>query len=278
MNEDDIKRFCFEYEGFETLPPNEYIEHFFKFKGGSVSIYKSGKAVFQGSDLEMFYDWIGMDESNKNKEFYDYDNYSVIGADEVGTGDVFGPITTAAVFVDKRDVETLKAKGVKDSKKLDDETIINIAEYIIKNFDYQVSICRNEIFNDNYKKYNMNAMKARLHNQNILILSKKVQFQKVCLDEFCSKENYFKYLDGEVFNNIQFETKGESKSIAVASASIVARYYFLKELDRIKKEYGITLPKGSSTEAQELIKKLKEENKEDLFYHIAKMNFKNFNK
>ncbi len=41
---------------------------------------------------------------------------SVIGSDEVGTGDYFGPITVACVYADKVKLPLLKELGVKDSK------------------------------------------------------------------------------------------------------------------------------------------------------------------
>ncbi|MGO4076176.1 ribonuclease HIII, partial [Staphylococcus aureus] len=57
---------------------------------------------------------------------------SVIGSDEVGTGDYFGPITVCAAYVDASQLALMKELGVKDSKGLKDPQIINIAKDLIK--------------------------------------------------------------------------------------------------------------------------------------------------
>ncbi len=41
---------------------------------------------------------------------------SVLGSDETGTGDFFGPVTVAACFVRADQVELVRELGVKDSK------------------------------------------------------------------------------------------------------------------------------------------------------------------
>ncbi|MBR4236816.1 ribonuclease HIII [bacterium] len=279
MNENQIQEFTIKFKDYETDIKNEYIDHFYKINGATVSIFKSGKVLFQGSNLDVFGDYfntytqlsLDLDEDDTP-----YDYMDTIGADEVGTGDTFGPIVCASVFVRKSDIEYLKELGVKDSKKLSDERIMKLGKIIEEKFEHQVNILRNEIYNDIKDKYNMNEMKARLHNQNILLLSKRVKYEAVCLDEFVNRDKYFSYLNDEVFKDISFEMKGESKSCAVAAASILARYFFLLEYERLIKEYGYSLPKGSGTKVKEMIEKIRNEKKDDLFYHIAKTNFKNF--
>ena len=278
FNEDEIKRFINEFSSFEVDPPTEYILHFFKIKEATVSIYKSGAVLFQGGNLEMFKDYLKLDSIDDNSQDIIYDDYNVIGADEVGTGDLFGPIVCASVFVSKDQVNELKELGVKDSKALDDNKIIELATKIIKSFKHQASICRNEVYNDNIDKINLNKMKAKLHDLNIRSLVKRCDYDYVVLDEFASKDKYFEYLDDKGFKDISFEFRGESKSIAVAASSIVARYYFLKEFDRLKRDYGYDFPKGSGDIANRMIDIIRSDSKEGIFYHTAKLNFKNFKK
>lgn len=273
LSEKEIKEFCERFKEYEVAPTNEFMEHFFKLKGASVSIFKSGKCVFQGSSLDIFSDYIDIKKSD-----IEYDDFDTIGMDEVGTGDLFGPIVTCALLVRCEDVFKLKEKGIKDSKTISDSTILKLGKYLISNFKFKTSIVRNEIYNDHYNEYNMNSMKAKLHNQNLKLLSKEVNFEYVCLDEFCSKDKYFEYLGEDAFKDIHFEMKGESKSIACAASSIVARYYLLLEFERLKKLYGYDLPKGSGDASNKMLQKIKDDNKEDILYHIAKLNFKNINK
>ena len=46
-----------------------------------------------------------------------------IGSDEVGTGDFFGPVCVCAAYVKASDIKRLKALGIDDSKRLNDEQI-----------------------------------------------------------------------------------------------------------------------------------------------------------
>ena len=109
-----------------------------------ITLYESGKVVFQGRDANLASDfWIETEKinsgnvnvknsSNKNKEktttkvipkiYYS----SSIGSDEVGTGDFFGPIVVTAAYVSKDKIEELEELGVKDSKKLTDTDILAI--------------------------------------------------------------------------------------------------------------------------------------------------------
>ena len=52
---------------------------------------------------------------------------SVLGSDETGTGDFFGPVTVAACFVRADQVELVRELGVKDSKQLTDDLMRKIA-------------------------------------------------------------------------------------------------------------------------------------------------------
>ncbi|MBU1431350.1 ribonuclease HIII, partial [Myxococcota bacterium] len=42
-----------------------------------------------------------------------------IGTDEAGKGDYFGPLVVAGVFVQRAEIDALRALGVDDSKRLD---------------------------------------------------------------------------------------------------------------------------------------------------------------
>ncbi len=275
LNSEEIKEFIDKYKQYELTPPSDYIAHYFKVNGATISIFNTGTITIQGNNLEDFSKYLDEKEASSFNDI-NYDNYNTIGADEVGTGDSFGPIVCASVFVEVDKVSYLKSLGVRDSKELSDDKILTIAPKIINNFKHQVSICRNEVYNDNIDRINLNAMKAKLHNSNIIKLTSKVDYDYVCLDQFSSIENYYSYLGSNAFKNIKFETKGESKSIAVASSSIIARYYLIKEFERLNKIYGYILPKGSGEPAQEMIERIKLDGKHDILYHIAKLNFKNF--
>ena len=59
-------------------------------------------------------------------------NFSAIGSDEVGTGDLFGPIVVCSAYVSADDIEKLEAMGVRDSKNITDRQIIELAPKLSK--------------------------------------------------------------------------------------------------------------------------------------------------
>ena len=70
------------------------------------------------------------------------------------------------------------------------------------------------------------------------------------IDAFTSAKNYDKYLAQEAnrFSNpISLEEKAESKYLAVAVSSIIARDLFLENLENLGRELGYQLPSGAGT-------------------------------
>ena len=53
--------------------------------------------------------------------------------------------------------------------------------------------------------------------------------------------------------NIIFETKAENKYLSVACSSIIARYYFLKEIEKLSEISGYNILKGASFYGKEKI-------------------------
>ena len=168
-------------------------------EGGTIiTFYNSGKFVFQGLsadvDANMWFDLemhlnnrdvrkeIEIKEDKKESEKdYSYYNLSAIGSDEVGTGDYFGPIVVTASFVDKKEHMNLIDLGVRDSKKLTDSQIIKIAPHLIKNIPHVTYVLNNNEFNQT--KFNMNKIKAILHNKVIISLldKDKYNYEKIII-------------------------------------------------------------------------------------------------
>ena len=97
-----------------------------------------------------------------------------IGSDEVGTGDFFGPITVVAALVHKKDLPRLKQLGIMDSKKMTDTKIRRVGKIAIKEFKYSSLTLDNKKYNELAKKdYNMNKIKACLHNRALFNLHSK---------------------------------------------------------------------------------------------------------
>ena len=266
-----------------------------------VTLYESGKIVFQGKDADLASDiWVATEKmNNKNLEVNNSENKSKsetkkievdpiiynstsIGSDEVGTGDYFGPIVVTAAYVKKEDIPYLEDLGVKDSKKLDDSKILEVVPKIIKKIPYSSLVLSNKDYNNTYgENFNMNKIKAVLHNKVLVDLTSKYpNTDYVIVDEFANKYVYFNYIkeSNNVYRNITFLTKGETRSLAVACASMISRYIFINEFNKLSNSVGLLLPKGASTSVDNVGIEIVKKYGFDKLKEIAKLNFKNTDK
>lgn len=267
-----------------------------KTENATVTAYKSGKVLFQGStpDIEA-QKWIadsGAKAQQPKKEGTIYApsptlfKSNHIGSDEAGTGDYFGPITVAGVFVEGHQIEQLKSMGVKDSKNLTDTTIRKLAKEIIKlNIPYSLLVLHNEKYNKLQRQgWTQGKMKAVLHQHVINNLLKKVEnktLDGIIIDQFCEPAVYKKHISSEnqtLAENTYFMTKAESYSIAVAAGSIIARTSFLNEMDKLTEQMGITIPKGASKKVDQTIAQIISSKGETILDTCAKTHFANTKK
>lgn len=271
--------------------------------GTIITLYESGKVMFQGISADIDANmWRDMEahlnngklpeeskkkekEKKDEKELYEerkkYYYINSVGSDEVGTGDYFGPIIVTATYVTKDDIEFLEELCVRDSKKLTDQKILEVVPKIIKKIPYETIIYTNEEYNSNLN-YNMNKIKAILHNKALLGLMKKenYNYDKVVVDQFCYPRNYFAYLkeSNNVFRKITFTTKAEDKCLSVACGSLISRYVFIKEMDKLSKRLGKNIPKGAGDKVDQFGKEIVKKYGKDILKEIAKLNFKNTDK
>lgn len=265
-----------------------------------VTLYNSGKAVFQGRDADLASQfWIetekinagSVDFTNSNEKKKDknkdvttskYMYINSVGSDEVGTGDYFGPIVVSSSYVKKDDVNYLKELGVMDSKKITDEKILEIAPKIIKKVKYKSLVLTNKDYNKFNKDYNMNKIKAIMHNKVLyqMINEEHPIIDAIIVDQFAEKYVYYNYLKDTnlVQRNITFMTKAEDKNMAVACSSIISRYIFIQEFNKISKNVGFNLPKGAGNKVDEIGKLIVQKYGKEILENIAKLNFKNTEK
>ncbi len=259
----------------------------------TITFYESGKIMFQGVSADIDANiWIDL-EKKLNKRIINIDgtegkveekksdflDVATIGSDEVGTGDFFGPIIVTATFVSKDNFEFLQTLGVRDSKKITDEKILEIAPQIMKKIPHVTTILDNETYNKYYsKENNMNKIKAILHNKALYELkTKNYSYAKIVIDQFCNPENYYKYLENvpNKVMHITFMTKAEDQVLSVACASIISRYIFLRKMDELSDSIHFPLPKGAGKDVDKVAKDIVEELGMDSLKSIAKLNFSN---
>ena len=263
--------------------------------GCTITAYKSGKVMFQGTNCDSeVKKWEAKStvqapkktSSTSNSSLpANFSNLAVIGSDEVGTGDYFGPMTVVASFVEPSQFELLKELGVKDSKELNDDDICHIAKKIIHVVTYSLLVLHNEKYNDLQEKgYNMNKLKAMLHNQAIKNMISKLEgknFDAILIDQFTPPNLYFNYLKSTkevIRDKVQFATKAEGLHLSVAVSSILARYAFLQQMDLLSEKAGMTLPKGAGAKVDQAAAKFIKLKGFDALRGFTKLHFANTEK
>lgn len=250
------------------LPHSENeLEQIYKIKNSTVHLYKNQQILIQGSNVvglvkEFKLPFVQYQKSNQLDELSVY-----AGCDEAGNGWFFGGISTAIAYADSSIVKKLAKFNITDSKLLDDNYIMEIAPQISKICHCVVCDIDPVQYNKLYEIYkNANVIKTFAHDQCIskfqqAYFKHNKQRLSIVMDEYCSKFTYDKYLklihnkkyDTNIHNIDVFTTHAETKYLGVAAASIVARYTFINQFNKLIKMAKLNLPMGSSN--VKLIKK-----------------------
>lgn len=200
------------------------------------------------------------EQEHENESAQEPLNY--IGSDEVGNGSYFGGIVTASVLVrDQADVDFLLELGVRDSKKISDKKIREMAPQIKDRLEYAVSEAIPAQYNQAIASgLHIKEIMAILHNDAI----GKVSVENpdyVLIDEFASASKYSDYLEASnktiaYSDRLRFEKKAESKYLAVAAASILARDAFLTQIDTMSDFLHMPIMQGVTAKVKEQIAQL----------------------
>ena len=207
-----------------------------------------------------------------------------LGTDESGKGDFFGALCTAGFVSDKKIARELIQKGITDSKKLSDKQIVTYAEFIYKRYKNNIAtiVLMPAKYNELYQKFvlqkkKLNQLLAWMHGRIIVDLHKKHNFDAAIVDKFADKRVITSSL--KELNNIKIITRVRAESDpAVAAASIIARYHFLRSLKILKNKFNITFPKGASNIVVATAKDFSKKFGKSELNEVAKIHFKTYDK
>ena len=282
---EQIKELLDYYQAYLTYSENTHTIARARTDHAVITFYTTNTVLFQGSEgsREYFYWADKWNLSPVSSQATDqYQDLSVIGSDEVGTGDYFGPIVVCSTFVATENVNALKRLGVKDSKLLTDSQIIEIALRIKDIIPYVILVLSPERINRlrTTNEDNMNFVKANLHNNAINSILKKypdVKYDAIIIDGFTTSEKYYQHLhkNPNPVRGIVMVQKGEKAHVAVAAASILARAAFLKEMKDLSKKCQVELMKGASRSVDRQAIDLVKCQGLDILKRIAKFKFSN---
>lgn len=280
INDKKIQQICSKLSDYKIKTKNNHMLFFFKFNDTYITIYKKKTILVQGKNVQNTLEFLELVQNKK----YEFDNnfkYE-IGSDETGTGDFFGGITVCAVRIDSNQFEYLKNKyNIDDSKKLTDEYILSIWNDLKNEVPHKLYSFSPREYNNMINEYqNANILKSILHNR--VLKSVFEEHSKVIIDQFANETRYYEYLKKANLQKIVkiniFEIKAESKYLSVAIASIIARGWHLKMMEKLSSRVGLVLPLGASNEkiiqVGNLIVKTYSKN---ILYKICKLHFKTIN-
>ena len=160
------------------------------------------------------------------------------GTDEAGRGCLSGPVTAAAVILNKN----FKSKLITDSKKLSINQREEAKKIILKNcIAYAIFSVSNQKIDE-----------INILNASILAMQKSINKLNHKVDFIVVDGNRFKPI-----NNIEFKTiiKGDQKYLNIAAASILAKTYrdnYMKKIHKEYPEYNWKKNKGYPTKEHKL--------------------------
>lgn len=191
----------------------------------------------------------------------------LIGCDEVGRGPIAGPVNACAVFIErdhKEIISHLSELGVTDSKKLTQKKRLLILEKLGINIaSLKVGVIYNLEFLGFEFKFILSEL-SPLEIDKINILQASLECMKRSAENLI-KSNTLVLIDGnKTFNSTKAElmsvVKGDSKSVVIGLASIIAKEYrdeLMVKLDKVYPGYGLAKHAGYPTKIhKEAVKNL----------------------
>ena len=201
------------------------------------------------------------------------------GIDESGKGDFFGPLVIAGVCSTPETAPLLVKAGVCDSKMIKSSARIReIAGEIRRISAGKISVVtlRPETYNRLYSKIgNLNRLLAWGHARVIENLLELVPECPRMLSDKFGNESLIRRALMERGRQIEMQQQVRADSdVAVAAASILARDQFVRVMDQLSENSGITLPKGAGPQVKVIARKILEEKGADALASCVKMHFK----
>jgi len=145
-------------------------------------------------------------------------NIITAGVDEVGRGCLAGPVVSAAVILNDK----INLKPIKDSKKINFENRLKIAQYIKENSHYAIGIASvEEIFDINILQASLLSMKRAINK-----LPKKPEL--ILIDGPFAPSG---------IKNYKTIIKGDAKIKCISAASIIAKTYRDLLMIRLSKKF-----------------------------------------
>lgn len=254
------------------------INLYYSEKRGLSQVISAPKQSGLKTELELLL--LGEKKANEPTGFHTWQSW--IGSDECGKGDYFGPLVACAFYVEAHQVEELKALGVQDSKLIGDIRIVQVAKSLYLKYPFQASCIvlkptrYNELIHDfKQQGQNLNDLLSWLHEKVILeLFAKQSSAEGVIVDQFTRAHKVKNRLYKRNPALSVMEQTHAERDIAVAAASILARYQFLEAISALNRKYKFVFPKGAGSSVIKAGQNFIKEHGEKHLCNVAKLHFK----
>lgn len=256
--------------------------------GFIATLYSSGKLVVQGDRPESFAEQFleGTDatlvaresaasSASSSAATSRFERIALVGSDECGKGDYFGPLVVAAVRLAPGQAAELRRGGIADSKLVSDTSALRLGGALRAHCAHAIEVLEPPAYNESHARVrNLNPMLAELHSR---ALRRLVQPKDcVLIDQFAPEALMRRTLADLDIELVQMPRA--EREMAVAAASILARETFLTSLARLSDEYAVDLHKGAGAPTDQAARRFVELHGFVKLGLVAKLHFKNTSK
>ena len=199
QEKDSIKSFLKEFPEIETK--SQYEDYRCKIRESTVTLYTSGKILIQGEDCNKVKE-IVLDKAPKSQEL-------ILGIDETGRGEDFGPFVIAAVLGSADSLRELrdskKVKNLKQKFELVEEKSVATGVAVVSS---------EELWEFHEKGVNMNQIEAKVINGFVTFFRDLEKDVRIIVDGNPLKD---------VSKEVEFLVKGDDLNPVVGAASVLAK-------------------------------------------------------
>ncbi|NIQ04253.1 MAG: hypothetical protein GWO20_00535 [Candidatus Korarchaeota archaeon] len=233
-------------------PTNEWEAFRMRYKDATIIGYTSGKVVINKKSAYRLVSNLLRKIGGRANEKYDF----ILGTDEAGKGEWLGPLVISGVAMTPKEANTLKIKGVMDSKELSKKKLMTLYSFIKNAFTasrYHIINLPPVKFNRKFKEIhkdqkNLNDLLAWGHTQCIKTilphLTRKDLKINVIIDEFDRVKSTKRMQKLQTDKKLTIlQEPGAEVHIPVAAASILARGEREKWITEYSEKNNINLRK-----------------------------------
>jgi ribonuclease HIII len=202
--------------------------------------YKTGRLVYSDTDASREL----IQRVMKTEMNFDF----VLGTDEAGKGEWYGPLVVECVALTPGEIPVLRGLGVRDSKNIRRKTLLGLGRELTElGFVRRPLVLMPETYNRKYEVFRregkrLNDLLAWAHSRVIKDVLSGLEFEKikVFIDEFDARKTEFRL--GDLVQGVEVIQKiGAESEIPVAAASVLAKFIYEKEVDGLNEKFGVDL-------------------------------------